>query len=558
MSILEVHNLKKIYHLADGGMTLALDGVSFELEEKEILGIIGKSGSGKTTLMMILRGVLPFDEGRIVIGGVEYTPDADMETIRAVKDMTAIHLQRSFAFWSDTTIENVMRRVYALKTHDETILPPEDTMEYEELREKAMKYLEMVGLTHKAEQAAHTLSGGEKQRLLLARQLAIEPKILLLDEPLTMASPEKKREAIETIKRLREKYGISILLVSHMPKLHESLADRLLWIDSGRIIKEGDVKEITSEFMSGLEPVAPLPPLKERKPIFKLNNVTKRYYHYTLSKIFEISNIDLTIYKGEILGIIGPSGVGKTVLMRVLAGIELPNEGSVLFYTKDGGVADLTKLGFASAMIRQKIGILHQEFGLTHHATVEEIIKGRRKFKEMTEEEMRRIAEKLDIRESLLDFVLRLADMPAASRKGMLDELEIDEEELLDIYAEIPQVQLDKKEVMETFRLLGLPKDILKRRSYELSGGEKIRVALAVELASKPELLILDEPFGDLDPLTSRKVSNLLKEINAKLGTSLCVVSHDRELLADTTHRIILIKDGVIKREFSPEELVNL
>ncbi|MCW7076761.1 MAG: ATP-binding cassette domain-containing protein [Candidatus Syntrophoarchaeum sp.] len=558
MSVLEVRNLKKIYHLEDGGVNLALNDVSFHLDEGEILGIIGRSGSGKTTLMRILRGVLPFDEGRIILDDIECGPSSDPETIQALKEATAIHLQRSFAFWAETTVENVMRRVYALKTHDETNLPPEKTEEYDKVRDRAMKILETVGLTHKADQAAHTLSGGEKQRLLLARQIAIEPKILLLDEPLTMASPETKRVAIDTIKKIHDEQGISILIVSHMPRLHESLAHRLLWMDEGEIIKEGDVKTITSEFMRSIEPVAPLSPLKERVPIFKLDNVTKRYFHYTLSKIFEIQNINLTIYKGEILGIIGPSGVGKTVLMRILSGIELPNEGSVLFYTKDGGVADLTSLGFASAMIRQKIGILHQEFGLTHHATVEEIIRGRRKFKEMSEADLKKISQDLDLREGILDFVLRLADMPSDSRKGILDELEIGEEELIDIYAAIPQVHLDMDDVMKTFRLLNLPEDILTRRSFELSGGERIRVALAVELTSRPELLILDEPFGDLDPLTSRSVSNLLKEINTKFGTSLCVVSHDRELLADTTHRIILIKDGVLKREFAPEELLNI
>jgi len=558
MNVLEVHNLKKVYHLKDGGTKVALDGVSLQLEKGEILGIIGRSGSGKTTLMRILRGVLPFDEGRIAMGGVECLPESDRETRRRLKNMTAIHLQRSFAFWSAPTIENVMRRLYALKTDDETILPSDDSKEYEELHDRAMVLLEMVGLAHKAELSAHTLSGGEKQRLLLARQIAIEPEILLLDEPLTMVSPDAKRDTIKVIKKIHDTTGVSILLVSHMPKLHESLAKRIIWIDDGKIIREGDVESITSAFMEGIEPVVPITPLEAHIPIFKLSGVTKKYFKYTLSKVFEIRDIDLTIFRGEILGLIGPSGVGKTVLMRVLAGIELPGEGSLNFCTEDGDVVDLTSLGFASAMIRQKIGILHQEFGLTHHATVENIVRGRTKFKEMNEADLKQLSEKLDLKESILDFVLRLADMPPDSRNSILDGFELGEDELIEIYAAIPQVHIDMDYVRETFELLGLSSDVLQRRAYELSGGERVRVALAVELASKPEFLILDEPFGDLDPLTSRSISNLLKEINTRIGTSICVVSHDRELLADTTHRIILIKDGEIKQEFSSEELLNL
>ncbi|HEX59549.1 MAG TPA: ABC transporter ATP-binding protein [Methanomicrobia archaeon] len=556
--ILEVKNLWKSFKLSTGEVVQALRDVSFKVYPGEIVGIIGRSGAGKTTLLRILRGVESFDGGVVRIAGTTLTPKSSFREIQEVRDKTAIHLQRSFALWAETTKENLMLRLMALETGDETAgLPPEDDPDYKRYEEEAMRLLKLVGLEHKAEQAALTLSGGEKQRLILARQLAARPKVLLLDEPLTMVAPEQKRENIEVIRRIHRELGMTTLLVSHMPHIHEELSERLIWLDEGRIRKEGDVREIIDEFLGELEPPAPLPPLKEKKPLFKLEKVGKRYYHYTLKKLFEITNVDLVVHRGEILGVIGPSGVGKTVLMRILAGIELPNEGRVLYY-EDGRQIDLTHLGIRSALVRRNIGILHQEFGLTHHAKVEDIIKGRKKFKELTEEDMKKLMERFELTETQLDFVLRLADMPSGVRSEILDELEISEDEILEIYAAIPQVDLDINEVLSIFEFMGLTPKILGRRAYELSGGEKIRVALAVELAAHPSLLILDEPFGDLDPITARKVSNIIKNINKTYGTSFAIVSHDRELLASTTHRIVLIKEGVLREDVSEEELRNI
>ncbi|MDY6865190.1 MAG: ATP-binding cassette domain-containing protein [Halobacteriota archaeon] len=558
-AILEVKGLTKGYNLSDGGHTLALKNVSFEVFLNETIGIIGKSGAGKTTLLRILRGVEPFDEGDIFIDGVRLTPESSNIDIAQVKEKTAIHLQRSFGLWAANTVENVMRRVQAFEMGDETApLPDEGDAKFEDLRKKSMKYLELVGLTHKAEQAAHTLSGGEKQRLVLARQLVMQPRLLLLDEPLTMASPEDKKEALKVMKRIREELNITTLLVSHLPEIHRELSDRLLWIDNGELKEGGSTEEIISKFLSDIEEPIPVKPLTDKRPIFRLDGVSRTYYHYNLSKLFELKDINLDVYRGEIFGIIGPCGVGKTVLVRMLAGLEMPNKGNIIYFKEDGGAVDMANLGIESALIRQKLGILHQEFGLTHHAKVEDIIISRSRFKSIPEDELTDIARRLEIKESVLDFVLRLADVPESSRKDALETLEISEDLLLDIYTELPRVRLDTDEVQPILELLDLERDIINNRSYELSGGEKIRVALAVELATKPMLLILDEPFGDLDPVTAQKVANLLKKVNAELGTTFVIVSHDRELLASTAHRIALIEDGAVKGEFEKGRLHNL
>jgi methyl coenzyme M reductase system subunit A2 len=562
-AILEVSGIKKRYPLSSGGYSEALKGIDFAVYLGEIVGIIGRSGAGKTTLMRILRGVEPFDAGEIYMDGTVLTPRATYKEIQEVKEKTAIHLQRSFALWSENTVENVMVRLKALETGDEASgLPPEDTLDYQRYEQEAMKLLRLVGLEHKKEQAASTLSGGEKQRLVLARQLAIRPKILLLDEPLTMVSPKEKREGIEVVKRIHQQLGMTTLLVSHMPLVHKHLSERLIWLDEGVIKKEGDITQITEEFLNEMEESIPIGalPLDTRIPLFQLHQVSRQYYHYTLKRLFEIHDIDITVHRGEILGIIGASGVGKTVLMRILAGIELPNKGDVLYYADEdvGEGINLIELGIRSALVRQNMGIMHQEFGLTHHAEVGDIIRNRRKFKELSLDVVKKIKERFELSDVQLDFVFRLADMPGGTRSEILENMEISEDEILEIYAALPQKELNAEEVKPILELLDLPLEILKRKAYELSGGEKIRVALAVELASNPSLLILDEPFGDLDPITARKVSNIIKGVNKTLNTSFIIVSHDRELLSETAHRLILIKDGAIRMEIEKEELCNV
>lgn len=557
--ILEVAGLTKGYQLFDGSYTHALKNINFKVYSGETLGIIGKSGAGKTTLLRILRCVDPFEDGRIIIDGVEINPKSPKEVVREAKDKTAIHLQRSFGLWSETSLENVMRRVRSLDSGDETApLPEPDETGYDEIKEASLKLLDLVGIEHKADQSAHTLSGGEKQRLVLARQLAIHPKVLLLDEPLTMAAPENKKTVIEVIKRLREELKMTLVLVSHMPEMHRELSDRLLWLEDGEVVETGAVEGIIDKFIAQTEDSSAPKPLEKKQPLFRLDNVSRTYYHYNLSKIFEIKDINLDIYEGEILGIVGPSGVGKTVLIRILAGLETPNKGRVLYFSKDGKATDLTNLGLASALVRQKIGIMHQEFGLTHHAKIEDIIKSRSRFKSLSKEELVKLTEELDLRESLLDFVLRLADVPQSARRDALEDLEISEEELTDIYTALPKERLDIEEVQQILDLLGLFPEVINRKSYELSGGEKIRAALAVELATKPMLLILDEPFGDLDPVTSIRVSNLLKKVNSQYNTTFAIISHDRELLEKTAHRIVLIEDGEVKSSFEGARLHNI
>ncbi len=177
----------------------ALDSVSFQIEKGEILGILGESGAGKSTLLRILKGVEEFDQGRIVFEDLEVRENSPKESFIELQRKTAIQSQRTFGMWPDSAVDNIVR---ALMYHDfgEEILPQCEG-EYEEYRRKAMEILKVVGLDHRADLWSEVLSGGEKQRLIVARQIAKRPKLLLLDEPGTMTDPASRMALVDALKR---------------------------------------------------------------------------------------------------------------------------------------------------------------------------------------------------------------------------------------------------------------------------------------------------------------------------------------------------------------------
>ncbi len=559
MSIIKIKGLTKRYHLSSGNFKIALDDVSFEVKNKEILGIIGKSGSGKSTLLRIIRGIESFDKGELEITDIKLTPDSPKSEFLKVRSKSAYQYQRSFGLWGLTTIENIMKRLYALETGDETIeLPPEDSSDYQRLKDQAMEYLKLVGLDHKWYQYAHTLSGGEKQRLILARQLVINPEILLLDEPLSMASPDKRFDIIKLIKDFRNKLGMTVMIVSHLPEIHIKLSDRLILLEDGRIKFDGDIYEGIDLFLSELEPPINLKPIENKDPTFVVENVRKKYYHYNLKQLFELRVDNLELYKGEILGVIGPSGSGKTVLVKLLSGIDLPDEGKITYIGKEFS-AVISELGLFNVLAKQRIGLVRQEFDLTYYASVLDIILSKKRLVSITENDIKKLAKDYNLTYKGIDFLLRLAHLPPDAQKDIVYQIGLNEDELSDFFMSLPYVPVDHREVERLFHQLDLPDDILERHAFELSGGEKIRVAIGVEMSMDPDILILDEPFADLDPITTRKLCNLLKILNDRTGVSLVIVSHNRTALKEVAHRVIKIDDGTLVGEVNDEmEFKNL
>ena len=553
--MIKVENVSKDYELDDGTKITALKDVSFEVKEGEILGIMGKSGSGKTTLLRALRGVEHIDKGSISVGNVKITSESSQFYYNELKKETAIHLQRSFGLWPDTVRENVLRKLYARRYFDEGDTNFE--VAESEFGQEADEILEMVSLTHKKDHYASVLSGGEKQRLIIARQLAKRPKALLLDEPATMACPKTKQEILDAVKKINEELKITIVIVSHLPDVQKYLADRVILLEDCEITDEGSANEICDKFMADMDDIVDIQNMSTDEDVIEVKDVFKRFYLLTGGEVLQMEDINFKVQRENILSIIGPSGSGKTVLLRMIGGLDDPDKGEVL-YNVDGEWADIDIPGMNRMKIRSKLGFMHQEFALTHYATVLNQLATRLGYKNQDiVKEAKERAERLGLSDELLDSFYQLTDLPESEAKDRLMQVGLDAEILNDLFPRFPETAT-KEAVADIFESLDLDMDILHRKSYELSGGQKVRVMLALILVSRPKFLLLDEPFGDLDPVTLRDVTNALKTISKDYGITIVMISHNTDFIKELSNRAVFMDDGhIIDDSENIDEIVD-
>jgi methyl coenzyme M reductase system subunit A2 len=552
--MLQVDNLSKSYSVNDKKVE-ALREVSFSVKEGEILGVVGKSGGGKTTLMKILRGMEPFDSGKFSIDGLTVLPDSGYEVYSKLMKITAIHLQRDFALWTESALKNVVRRIYSRETGYE-VLPIPDLQNYDQIYEEAMYYLRLVGLEKKALQLATILSGGEKQRLLIARQLAKKPQILLLDEPATMACPATKQEVLDAVLNVKRELGLTIIIVSHLPEVHQYLDDRLIWLDKGRIAAEGDPAEVLQNFLSGIGALEPLAPRPHPEPLIRVDGLNKRCYLVGAGEVLNIEDLKFEINAGEITSIVGSSGAGKTTILNIIEGLRPADSGSVN-YRHENSWVDMTSYSPYRMEIRRGLGIMYQEFALSQTETIIEQIGYQLGVKgQHVIEHAKSIAEQLGISDKVLDLIYTLTDMQEEEAKTVLGSLGLTKDIFSELFPRFPTTEA-LKFAEPVFDLLDLDHSILWKIPDQLSGGERVRSSISILLAAKPKILIMDEPFGDIDPLTLREVSNALKKINSDLGTTILLVSHHVDFVREVSHRAILIENGAIAADGDPQEVCS-
>ncbi len=555
--MLQIENLRKTYRLKDREI-VALKDISFSVGPGEILGLVGKSGSGKSTLMKILRGMEGFDSGKIILDGITITPDSSDEVVRAQLAVTAIHLQRDFALWTESALKNVVRRIHSRSTGFEVLPIPEDH-NYDEMYEEAMCYLRLVGLGDKAQHLATILSGGEKQRLLIARQLAKKPKVLLLDEPATMACPATKQEVLDAIKNVNKELNLTIIVVSHLPEVHEYLADRLIWLEKGEIVADGKPREILDKFMAGIGRLEPLKPIPDARPLIKVRGLCKRNCQVGLGEVLNVlnmENLNFDINEGEITSLIGNSGGGKTTLLKIMQGVRMPDEG-VVYYRYGDKWVDMMTYSPDRMNVRRTLGIMYQEFALYAGETIIDQIAYQMGVKgQDVIEHARAVAEELGISDKVLDIIYTLTDMSEEDAKAAFEALGLTRDIFKDLFPRFPTTEA-RKFAEPVFELMSLDPEVMWNLPEQLSGGEKVRATLAILLAARPKILILDEPFGDIDPITLREVSNAIKKINAEYDTTIILVSHHVDFVKEVSHRAMLMEKGALVADGDPAEVCN-
>lgn len=560
--MLKVSHLVKDYQTAHGQKRV-LDDISFDVSDSEIVGITGKSGAGKTTLLKILRGVESFDGGVIDVGGEKVFPDSGKEGEKTLRKATAIHLQRNFGLWSGPAIENIIRRLNFHLVGTEA-LPLPDHYSYSELEAEAMEILKMVNLDHKALHSTDQLSGGEKQRLVLARQIAAKPQILLLDEPVTMTGPDTKQEILDVILDLKNKLGLPILVVSHLPEVHAYLADRVLFLEDGKIVKEGDPVSVLKFFLKDMAPRESLLELPAPlQPGLRTENVEKRYSLLRVGEVLHIQNLNFDIYDKQITAFVGSSGSGKTTIMKLVEGMIPPTSGRIeILYRKheagaaadaDGKWIDIGSYNENRIYLRSVMSIMNQEFSMSVNSTVRDQIRFRLSMKTRYAVDIaKERAAEFGIPSQVLDIIYRLPDMTTEEKDTIMSELGLPEDIFSRLFPVAPSSDVDKY-AAPVFKALDLPLEILDQKPDQISGGEHVRAFIALSLVTAPDYLFLDEPFGDLDPVTLRDVTNALKRINKEFGTTIIMVSHHMDFVKEASHRAIWIENGEIIRDGEPE-----
>jgi len=486
--------------------TKILDNISIEIEEGEALGIIGVSGAGKSVLLNVLRGSQIPTEGRIIynlsmckncgwldrpslagnkcpicnsstltLEQIDFWKDSEIR--KKIRERTAIMLQRSFALYSDdTVIDNVLKSLEESKFKGDKI-------------QEAVNLLKMVNLSHRMFHRSGDLSGGEKQRVVLVRQIARSPLILFADEP-TGTLDEETADLVEDKLLEFNKGGNTLLITSHWTETIRKIADKVVYLENGRIKRYGDPDKIIDEFLKQVGEIE-RPEKEVGAPILRVKNLKKKYVSIERGVVNAVDGISFEINEGEIFGLIGRSGGGKTTTSRIVAGIIEPTSGEVFVRIGDEWV-DMTIPGiYARGKAKQYIGLLHQEYDLYPYRTV---------LDNLTE------SIGLDLPKELAIIKARYSLNSAGFSEEKIDEL-------------------------------------LDKFPYELSVGEKHRVALAQVLVKEPRIIILDEPTTGLHFADIKKLLHVLGRLT-NTGNTVIVIEHNLDVIKTADYIIDLGPEG--------------
>ena len=517
MSFIKLENVTKTF---DG--VEALKNLNLTIGEGEVLGVLGRSGSGKSVLLNMLRGMKDYrpTEGKIIYNlavcpnclrveppsmaekvcgcGINFKSqevdfwNADRKLFAAIKRRISIMLQRTFALYEDdTVIDNVIKSITG---HDE-----------EESTYIAIELLDLAQMTHRITHIARDLSGGEKQRVVLARQIAKEPMIFLADEPTGTLDPQTAELIHQALIEGVKDKGTTMVITSHWPEVMRQISDYVIWLEKGEIMEEGNPEKVVQSFMAQV----PLPEKKEEfktgGPIIKMEGVKKHYYSIERGVIKAVDGIDIEVDEGEIFGVVGLSGAGKTTLSRILYGLTDPSSGQIAVKLGDNWI-DMTEKGiFGRGRVKPYLGILHQEYSLYPHRNV----------------------------------------------LGNLTEA---------ISLELP-AEFAKMKALYVLHAVGFDEDyaekIISKYPNELSGGERHRVALAQVLIKEPNIVILDEPTGTMDPITRVQVTDSIHRARDELNQTFLIISHDMDFVLDVCDRASLMRGGKILKTGLPKDIVE-
>jgi ABC-type lipoprotein export system ATPase subunit len=491
-TIFSLRDVVKVYDTGAGGFR-AIKGVSFDVTRGEFLGIVGKSGAGKTTLLNIIAGVSEISSGRLLF----FSEDSEAKPL-SVGEMSEDEL----AAWRGQNLGIVYQSFELLPQLDlvnNIMLPREFAGQYQPslTREQAMDLLESVELTEHAHKLPAHISGGQMQRIAIARALVNDPAVIVADEP-TGSLDTVTAERIFNIFTKLVRQGKTVIMVTHDLDLTTRFT-RTLLISDGKlfdeIVVEADPSTSDESFSEeiGTGELTFLSSYGGRdekanshdtsKPAIHLQNVVKTYVN-AAGEFPALKSVDMEIEYGEFVSLVGKSGSGKSTLLNMLTGIDHPTSGAVLI-----GGEDIYSLSESKRALwrGRNVGIVFQFFQLLPTLT-------------------------------LLENTMLPMD-----------------------YCDVYKPRERSNRAMELLKMVGL-EDSAFELPASVSNGQQQAAAIARSLATDPPIIVADEPTGNLDTRSAGVVIRVFKEL-AKRGKTILVVTHDTSLTGHTD-RTIIISDG--------------
>ena len=510
-----------VLHVSNYNIDFWVEGVwypaaidmNFEVQAGKVLAIVGESGSGKTSIAMGLMDLLASNarvSGSVKIKGEEMV-GASKSVLRKTRgrDVAYIFQEPMTALNPVYTIG--FQIVETLRTHFD--------MGPQEAKVRAIELLAMVEIPSpdaSFDKYPHQLSGGQRQRAMIAQSLACDPGLLVADEPTTALDVTVQAEILDLIRGLRDKLNSAILLITHDMGVVADLADHILVMKEGLTVEYGTSDQIfnrpqhpyTQQLLAAVPKLGSvevrerLPELIGLPPVLKLQNVSIEYPKKGRVPAFRaVSDFNLEIFPGEIVGLVGESGSGKTTVGRASIGLLPAVAGKIEIVGRDITRPTSKEL----REIRRFTGIVFQDPGSS-------------------------LNPRLPIGESIGEPLLLSGDA-----KGK--ELDRRVEDLLDS--------------------VELPRSYRNRYPHELSGGQRQRVGIARALALTPSLLIADEPTSALDVSVQARFLDLLQDLQDKLKFACLFITHDLAVVDILSHRIAVMQEGRLVEVGSRDQILK-
>jgi peptide/nickel transport system ATP-binding protein len=484
--------------------------VSFEIMPGETVCVVGESGSGKSVTSLSVMGLLPKDglqacSGSIMVEG----EDVLTASPKRLREMRATRM--AMVFQEPMTALNPVEKV---GDQIEEVLRVHTRLGQSERREKVLAMLESVQLPDIKRiygSYPHQLSGGQRQRIVIAMALILEPRLLIADEPTTALDVTTQKQILSLISQLQKKHNTAVLFITHDFGVVAEIADRIVVMNRGEVVEVGERGDILTNPRAAYTRmlVSSVPSLIPKKRttltseiVLDLASLNKTYTEKRMfgrgHSVAAAQDVNLTVRRGEIVGVVGESGSGKSTVARCAVRLIDPTSGAIRIKGTD--IARFK--GGELRPLRRRIQIVFQD-------------------------PYRSLNPRIRVGDSIIEGLINFGT---------------------------PREQAMAK-ATELMRVVGLQADAMQRYPHQFSGGQRQRICIARALALEPDILVADEAVSALDVSVQAQVLDLLEEIRERTGIAVLFITHDLRVAAQICDTIVVMEKGRIV-ESGPAETV--